>query len=334
MAVYKPVPANFEQLNSAQQNEVAISLGYTGVNDLRDNANKQKEGGGGVNYVAPQQQAVANINGGGTIGSSAGFGVTTPTINLPQLYQGLYDNSGITAIEADLSAKEKAYNERISKINDNPFLSEATRTGRVAKLGIDYQNSVASLKNDVAVKKADIETQMNLQSKQFDINSQQAQLALSQFNTLLSAGALDNATGEDIANIVRSTGLSSTMIINAVNSRKKDQVETSTISYDDGTNQGFAIINSKTGEIISKQVVAASKPKEPTKATESDKKDSKIELLKSDAASGATLSQIFAIYGGYIDADTIYQLYNANSKWGPDNNVKALAKYGVKQPTY
>lgn len=55
--------------------------------------------------------------------------------------------------------------------------------------------------------------------------------------------------------------------------------------------------------------------------------------LKSDAASGMTLSQIFAIYSGYLTADEIYQLYNASSKYGPDKgNVANLAKYGVTQP--
>ncbi len=58
-----------------------------------------------------------------------------------------------------------------------------------------------------------------------------------------------------------------------------------------------------------------------------------VEALKQDARSGLTLSQIFAIYSGYLDPDQIYQLYNASSIYGPDKgNVSNLAKFGVTQP--
>lgn len=122
------------------------------------------------------------------------------------------------------------------------------------------------------------------------------------------------------------------MIQSAIASRRDKNIETSTISYDDGTNQGFAIINSKTGEIISKKVVAASKPS-TAKATESEQKSYYANALRSDAQKGLKLGQIFSIYTGYLDPDTIYQLYNANSKWGPDKgDIKNLQKYGVTQP--
>lgn len=203
-------------------------------------------------------------------------GFNQPTIDLPTIYKNLQETSGIAGLEKELSDKTVKYNDALSKINDNPFLAESNRMGRGAKLSGDFERSTANLRNDIATKKADIETQLSLQTKQFDINSQQAQQALQQFNTLLSAGALDGASGEDIANITRATGLSSSMIQSAINvskeSKKKD-IPTQTISFDDGTNTGFAVINSQTGEIISKQTVAASKP---TKATGgSTKEDNK-----------------------------------------------------------
>lgn len=181
-------------------------------------------------------------------------------LDLPNLYKSLQAGSGISEAESQLSALTKANNDAMSKINDNPWLSEATRVGRISKLATDYENKAAAIKGDIAVKKADIETQLNLQTKQFDIESQQAQTAMSQYNTLLNSGALDNATGEDVASITRSTGLSSAMIYGAINSKKLNDIKTSTVSFDDGTNQGFAVINSQTGEIISRQIVAASKP--------------------------------------------------------------------------
>lgn len=232
-----------------------------------------------VQYIQQQQQQqqniqpIQNINpmatptgmpsqtGAGATTGGIGAGFNQPTIDLPSIYKNLYESSGISGLEKELSDKTTAYNEAISKINDNPFLSEANRVGRIQKLSTDFNNSIANLKNDVATKKADIETQLNIQTKQFDINSEQAQLALQQFNSLLESGAFSNASGEDIANITRATGLSSTMIQSAINATNQKNIKTDVINYDDGTNQGFAVINTQTGEIISKNVIAGSKPK-------------------------------------------------------------------------
>lgn len=188
-------------------------------------------------------------------GAGAGVGLPTqPTINLPDLYKNLYSSSGISNLETDLSTKEKEFIEATGKINDNPFLSEATRVGRVAKLDELYQKRTANLRNEIATKKADIETQLNLQTKQFDINSQAARDALSQFNTLLSAGALDGASGEDIASITRATGISSTMIQSAISANKAKNVKSQVIQSeaDDGT-VTITVINPDTGQIIKQQ---------------------------------------------------------------------------------
>lgn len=258
-------------------------------------------------------------------GSGAGFS-TQPTINLPELYDTLYKNSGISDLEAQLSQRDKEFIEATGTINDNPFLSEATRVGRVAKLDELYQKRTANLRNDIATKKADIETRLNLETKQFDIESQAARDALNQFNTLLSLGALDGASGEDIANITRATGISSSMIQSAIQTNKNKNVSLET--YDDGTNI-YAIALDPMGNIVNRQVIGSSKPSGGGKATETDYAD----MLKADARSGLTLSQIFSIYSGYLDPDQIYYLYNSSSKYGPDKgNIANLAKYGVTQP--
>lgn len=200
--------------------------------------------------------------------SNAGLGQGTSlpqaSINLPELYKSLQKDSGVQDAQAQLSNMEKSLIEQKGKINDNPFLSEASRVGRVAKLEQLFNERTANIRGDIATKQADVEMQLNLATKQFDINSQQAQQALAQFNTLLNSGALNNATGEDISAIIRTTGLSGSMIQGAINASKAKDVKTSTIQFDDGINTGFAVINSQTGDIISKQVIAGSKP---TKAT-------------------------------------------------------------------
>lgn len=297
------------------------------------------------NYLQQQQQQAANIQGQaqaiagnrpvtpatpGTSGDTAGAGYVAPTTpNLLQSYENLYAGAGINELQAQLSEQEKQFIDAKMKINDNPFLSEVTRVGRLAKLETLYNERTANARKDIETKKADIEMKLNLETKQFDINSQAAQQALNQFNTLLQMGALDNASGEDIANITRSTGLSSQAIFSAVDAKKAKDVDTQVIQFDDGTNEGFVVINSQTGEIINKQTTNPSKPRAGGGTSKSDY----IAMLKEDAQEGLTLSQIFAIYSGYLDPDTIYHLYNSSSSYGPDKgSVTNLAKYGVTQP--
>lgn len=286
-------------------------------------------------YLQQQRSAGAAPNstpttpgfaGGGatTGGGGMGAGVAvTPSINLPDLYKSLTKDSGIEAIQNELSVKEKAYNDAVSKINDNPFLSEASRVGRQQKLTTDYQNSIKSLQTDVATKKADIETQLNLKTKQFDIESQQAKDALSQFNTLLEMGSLDNAGGDEIASIIRTTGLSSGMIQSAINAQKAKNVKTTLKEYDDGTNQGIAVIDSN-GNILNKQVIAPSKPKEvkpkyasidevekATKALKSvdTNKDKMVSLAEFEKARNQILSSISDPDIANSALDTAFQGY-------------------------
>lgn len=191
----------------------------------------------------------------GGAGVPSGINITNPQVpNLPEIYQRLFKESGVDAIQGELSTKEKQFNEAKMGINDNPFLSEATRVGRLEKLQMKYNDDTASLRNDVATKKADIEMQLNLQTKQFDINSQAAQQALNQFQVLLDSGALNNASGEDIASLTYSTGLSSTMISSAIQSNKVKGYQSSVQTFDDGVNEGYQVLTIDAfGNIVNSQ---------------------------------------------------------------------------------
>ena len=210
----------------------------------------------------------ANVNPSTTPATSSGSGVdlsglggtTTPALNLPDLYNSLSKEAGISDLENELTTKETAYNAQQTKINDNPWLSESDRTGRISKLTTDYNNDIKTTQDSLAMKKQDIQTQLDLQTKQFDINSTVAKQALDQFNTLLSSGALAGASGSDIAAITKSTGISSSMIQAAISTQTEKDTPTSLQTIDDGTNQYAVVINSKTGKVISKQVIAKSKP--------------------------------------------------------------------------
>lgn len=186
-------------------------------------------------------------------GSAAGF--TPPaTIDINKIYEESYASGGIKQLEEELAAKDREYTESRGKNNDNPFLSEASRVGREAKLEKLYGERTANLRNEIAMKKADVETKLNMAMKQFDINSQSAKQALDQFNTLLSVGALSGASGEDIANITRATGISSSMVQSAIKASQAKNRETQMItSTNDAGLVTATLIDTQTGEIVQQQ---------------------------------------------------------------------------------
>ena len=274
--------------------------------------------------MTPTTGGLSSTTGVSTGGSGAGIGMTAPqTIDLAGIYNNLYSSSGVSELQTQLSNAEKSYNEAVSKINDNPFLSEANRTGRIQKLSTDYQNSTANLRNDVATKQADIETQLNLQTKQFDINSQAAKDALTQFNNLLSMGALTNASGEDIANLTRSTGLSSSIIQNAIQSANKTKAETQVIqNEDDNGNVTVSVINKDTGEIISQnslgQVGTKTKVSGGGSSSSSTTNDVSSQFMndattlqgrQTDQGWVGTFPQLVAKYAPYFSLEKIYSMY-------------------------
>lgn len=261
MATYGQIQGDLNTMNEAQRNDATRAAGYTGYNDYMDNANRIAEGNnqGQTNAQISNPGATPVIPGGG--GMPGGLNIPTPApFDLQGLYNSLTQSSGIKDLENKAMQEQTAFNEAQSKINDNPFLSEADRVGRIQKLQIDYNANAKSTQDALAMKKADIQTQLDMASRQYDINSQAARDALSRFDSLLASGALAGASGSDIANLTSQTGLSSSMIQAAINAAKAKNVQTQTINWDDGTNMGFAIIDSNTGEIIKKQTIGPSTP--------------------------------------------------------------------------
>jgi len=300
------------QHSSTQDLVNAGFYGYAGWNDTEALADFKATGGSGK---------------GGPSSSGSGDGTDTsfinqPTINLPEIYDTLQADSGITELEAKLSAQTQSFNDAQSKINDNPFLSEASRVGRVQKLQLDFNANSQGIRDDIATKKADIETKLNIQMKQFDINSDQASQALEQFQVLLGSGALNNASGEDIANITRATGLSSSMIQSAIQASQKEDVQTSVINWDDGENQGFSIINTQTGEIIKSDTIAQSEPSSSGGGTATERREVGLQQTQqnaiADIKAGSPLRDIINHYvvAGGLTVEEVYRLYNANSPYG------------------
>ncbi len=259
-----------------------------------------------------------------------------PTVDIPKLYEGLYASSGISEAEKGLSAKTEMYNAQVAKIKDNPYLSEATMTGRISKLTDKFTADKANVQNDIAMRKADVETKLNLQTKQFDIESNQAKLAWEQFNSLLSSGALDNASGSDIAQLTRSTGISSSMIQSAIGvskAKNAPKANTQVIQVDDGTNISAVVIDQDTGEIINKQVIGQSKPKSSSSTDQlKEDKAQAPSLAAQDAASKMTLGTMMKLYSAYLTNQEIYDIYLANTSYTQNEGTieNDTTKYNVK----
>ena len=253
--------------------------------------------------------------------SGAGVGFQAPeAINLPDIYKNLFASSGIKDVEATLAANAKAYSEQVSKIKDNPYLSEATMTGRIKKIDEKFSRDNANLQNQIATRKADIETQLNLQLKQFDINSQQAKQALDQFNTLLNAGALQGASGEDIANITRSTGISSSMIQSAIGAQNKKNNPVSVSTFTSESGEVFAVALDSNGNMVNRQSLGIIGNVQGTaKATKAEELQQTQANFVQDVQAGVIPRELVPRYGvsGGLSIEEIYRLYNSYSPWGP-----------------
>lgn len=251
-----------------------------------------------LNKVADQQQGATGVPAPttptSTLGTSAPVLTTPAPIDLPGLYNTLSSNAGISTIEQSLADKATAYAEAQKKINDNPFLSEATRTGRISKLSTDYNNAIKNEQDLLALRKADVETQLNLQSKQFDITSQAARDSLDRFNTLLKAGSLDNAGGEDIANLVRSTGLSSSIIQSAINSHKLSNLDTQVKAFDNGQVEGFVTYTlDKAGNIVKQNQIVTGTSATKIKNSGDPAVNSFIQSLLDSTKQGTDISTLW-----------------------------------------
>jgi len=67
-------------------------------------------------------------------------------------------DSGLSALEKQLSDKQAALTKATSNVNDNPWYSEATRVGKLAKLNNIAQLEISNIQNALALRK---ETEAN-----------------------------------------------------------------------------------------------------------------------------------------------------------------------------
>lgn len=243
------------QLVSPEVNAQSAAAQGVSAQQLEGYLQQQRQKSSAVTPTASYLPGLGQVAGQAGNGSGVPGGFSQPaTIDINKIYEDAYATSGIKDLETELNTRRSELTGAIGKNNDNPFLSEASRVGREEKINQIAERRISNLQNEIAMKKADVETKLNLAMKQFDINSTAAKQALDQFNTLLSIGALDGASGEDIASITRATGISSGMIQSAITKSKAKNRETQMVtSTADNGNVTATLIDTQTGEIISQQ---------------------------------------------------------------------------------
>lgn len=227
--------------------------------------------GGGQQPAAQPAGQPATAAPAGNVSSMLSSAAQKPTLDLNALYEKEITNNpliqeantAIAAAQGEIQKRRQALAEAEAQINDNPFYSEATRVGKIAKLQEKAQADIANFERELALKqdslaklRGDAETKIGLATKQYDINRTEYQDNLQKFNMLLQSGAIRNASGSDIAQISAMTGISSDMIGGIINKMKQDEVKPQVItSTDENGNLTYAVIDQMTGNLISKNTL-------------------------------------------------------------------------------
>jgi hypothetical protein len=254
-------------------------------------------------------------------GSNLGFNTSgasgvPASIDLNKMYENAMKDVAITSLEKELADKNTAYSTATTSINDNPYYSEGTRTGHIAKLNTTYQIDKQNLTDQIAQKKADVQTKLNIATQQYNINNQEYQNNLSRLNLLISSGALLNASGSDIASIALSTGMSTSMVKGIMSKMKSDAIKPQVINSEDSSgNVTVSVIDANTGNLISQRSLGTI-----GKGTSGSSTDSKQEALFNAAIStgisqlkqgeswGTVFNRIYSQFSGSVPADALNQL--------------------------
>lgn len=295
-------------------------------------AQRQKQAQAQIKPTASFNPVPSSSAGSGEVPRSMAI---TPQseFNLPELYKSLTQDSGIKEQQAQLEEMNRAFTEAKGKINDNPYLSEATRVGRVAKLEQLHAERTANLRGEIATKKADVETQLNLQMKQFDIDSQQAQDAREQLNFLLQSGALAGATGEDIATLTRATGISSSMIYSAINAQKAKDIKTEIIKSEDDNGVVTITAIDQNGNVINQQSLGAIGNKQGTSSGSGSYSPAKRLVEDSKQLNGfndetgkwwGIFPQLVALYASQLSLQDIYRAYASAGNPTPEESAEEI----------
>lgn len=249
-------------------------------------------------------------------------GATNAAYNTPELKTA---NDAITAANTKLTQRQQALADAQAGINDNPFYSEATRVGKSAKLNekanadmVVIQNEVQQAQNQVAQLKSDAQIKVNAALGQYNINRQAYQDTLDQFNTILKAGGLTNATPQDLANYAAQTGMSYSVLQSIQQQEQQDNIKTQILtSTDNAGNVTLTTVDTKTGNIINQ-----------TQAGQIDKAEKQTTATKAD-----TYKELFNQYAPQYNEVLKQMVFTGGDSIGkisPENYNAALADWVKK----
>ena len=288
---------------------------------------------------APAQTTASTGSTGATGTISAAptidlVGITNAAYNTPEITAA---NQAITDANTELTTRQQALADAQAEINDNPFYSEATRVGKSAALTSEanadmtvIQNKISEAQGTLASLKADAAIKVNAATGQYNIDNTAYQENLSQFNSLLSNGALDNASGTDIANLATQTGIPTSEIQSMITASQKKDNPVQIVQSQDANGQVMLVGVDSTGKVVSTTTIPGTSTKTST-ATETKASDTQSNLdgLITSIKNYNNLKDIVAAYQGVMSIDDIYQYYNMYSPFGAAQNTLAEVKAGT-----
>lgn len=229
----------------------------------------------GVSSPSPQAAATPQFNATRPVIPDFQKIYDTTILEGTKDYQTQFDT-----LTTKMQQREQARNEAVAKIADNPYLSEATMTGRIAKLNAIYNADTQTLikqqgiiQDKITTAKADAQVKLNIATQQYNIQNQQYQQNLQLYSNLLTSGGFINASSQDIADAAVTMGVPVSMIQSIINKQKKDQeVKPSLQTVDDGTNQ-YVVAIDQDGNVINKSIIGSSKPKVAAGTSQNDKQE-------------------------------------------------------------
>ena len=231
-------------------------------------------------------------------------GITNAAYNTPEITAA---NQAITDANTELTTRQQALADAQAEINDNPFYSEATRVGKQAKLTDEanadmtvIQNKISEAQGTLASLKADAAIKVNAATGQYNIDNTAYQENLSQFNSLLSNGALDNASGTDIANLATQTGIPTSEIQSMVDASKKKNNPISIVQATDNQRNLTILGVDSTGTIVNQTTIAGAGKSTKTTGTGT------TPTTNTGATSADQQTQVAAIVANYL-TDKKYQ---------------------------
>lgn len=316
-----------------------------------------------LNAPAPQAAAPAPPS---NIGISATDLNPVQAPDLQAITNLAYKTGGLDTLNStadqqmqEINNQKKALVTATSTINDNPFLSEATRVGKVAKLNQQANQSMQvaldsynTTQGKIAQVKADAQNQVSIATGQYQLNKAQYDAATTRFNSLLSAGLLNDAGPQDIAALSQSTGISSGLITKAIDMAKAPKYDPQVTSYTDPNtgNVTFVTVDKNSGRVLNTSTVAGiapakaaapraaaggGAPKAAAGPSAAQQKQTLIGQIASASKNYHDLKTIVndadtqnAIRAGLITVKDVYDTYNGNSPFGHAYNTLAEVQAG------